>query len=214
MKQENDNQPQTVKYTAVEKGNRWSVKDIILTVVMSAVAIAIMMVISFGTMFNHVLNLIFTMGIVFFAMSPLFVFTAIKVNKRFVMSVFFGLYIIYSAFSYWYSMIPLLGIMFIIELFMRKKDSYKTPWKVAASYGLMGAASCGTSYFMLLNWGSASETMLAQGISQEYMDNYIAWYTNPGIAIGIFAFTTLAAAAGCLISFAMFKKHFKKTGVL
>jgi len=205
---------QTVKYTAVEKGNKWTVKDIILTVVLSAVAIAVMTVLNMATMGNYVINLIFTMGLVFFFMSPFFVFAAIKVNKSFVMLVFFALYIIFNLFSFWYSMIPLLATILLIELFMRKKDSYKTRWKLVTAYGIVGAGAVSTSYVIFLVWGTAQETMLAQGMTQEYLDTYHAWYTNPGIALGVYAFTVFCCVTGSFISYNVLKKHFEKTGIL
>jgi uncharacterized membrane protein len=68
-------------YTALEKGNRWSIKDITLTVIFSVLAIVILVAVNFITMFNTTLNLVFAMGIIFFLISPLYAFVSTRIVK-------------------------------------------------------------------------------------------------------------------------------------
>jgi energy-coupling factor transport system substrate-specific component len=203
-----------VKYTALEKGNRWSIKDIILTIILSVAAMAVLLLVNFVTMFNHTLNLVFAMGIMFFLCSPLFMFAAVKVNKRFIMTVFFAIYTIYSAFSTWYNALILVAALIIIEAFMWKKDSYKTLWKSTLAFCIMGAATVSLSYTTFFFWDDYQAMALGSGMSQAYLDSFYQTYTTPGLVVGVYAFTIACCIAGCILSYFMFKKHFEKTGIL
>lgn len=203
-----------VKYTAQDKGNRWSVKDIILAVIFSVLAMALLMVVNFVTMFNDKLNLIFAMGILFFLMSPLYMFIAIKINKRFVMAMFFAIYAVYCAFSTWYNALVLLAAIILVEVFMWKKDSYKTLWKSTVAYSIMGVATVSLSYTTFIFWDNYQSTALASGMSQTYLDDFYRLYHTPAVIVGIYAFTIACCIAGCILSYAMLKKYFKKTGIL
>lgn len=202
------------KYTAIDKGNKWSVKDIILAVIFSVLAIVILMVVNFATMFNSTINLVFAMGVIFFLISPLYIFAANKINKRFVMTIFFAIYLIYTFFTTWYNGLAIVLALIIIEVFMWKKDSYKTLWKSIIAYTVMGAATVSLSFTTFIFWDSYKTMALQSGMAEGYLEVFQATYTNPGIIAGIYAFTVICCIAGCLLSNLMFKKYFKKTGIL
>jgi energy-coupling factor transport system substrate-specific component len=200
-------------YTALEKGNRWSVKDITLTVIFSVLAIAILVAVNFITMFNTTLNLVFAMGIIVFLISPLYVFVSTRVNKRFVTTVFFVIYLIYIFFTTWYNGLLFVATLMVVEAFMWKKDSYKSLWKNTVAYSLVGAAAVSMSFTTFAFWEDYQSMALQSGMPQEYLDAFWATYTDPVLVIGVYAFTIACCVAGCLLSRAVLKKHFDKAGV-
>ena len=67
---------------------------------------------------------------------------------------------------------------------------------------------------ILAFWETFSSNALASGMTQEYIDSYLSYYTQPGWLAFILIFTVACGFAGSLIGSRMMKKHFGKAGVL
>ncbi|MDR2103591.1 MAG: MptD family putative ECF transporter S component [Treponema sp.] len=202
--------------TETKKTNRLTVKDIITVLILTILIVVFSFFMSSLTMFNHILNLVFTVGIILFIIAPVFLVMVHRVNKGGVMAIFMGIIaVIYIIMGYWY--VGLLTVLAAIpcEIIMAKPDSYKRPWKNTVLFAIFGLSLLSTNFLPVWwFWEAFEKTALSGGMSAGYIQAYRDFYTNPPIVAGIIAFSLLASVMGCRAGYGLLNGYFKKAGLI
>ena len=68
----------------MKETNKWSVKDVITTVLLSAVLIVIQLVINMVCMANDFVSMVLSVGITMFLCAPVYMLMVSRIGKRFV----------------------------------------------------------------------------------------------------------------------------------
>ncbi|MDR2202193.1 MAG: MptD family putative ECF transporter S component [Clostridiales bacterium] len=191
-----------------------TVKDIITLTVLTVLMIVIAFGLNTATMFNHILNLVFAMGLICFLIAPLYVLMAHRVNKTGTIAFFMVAYALANTvMGYWYVGLFIAVCAVVCEVIMFKPNSYKTPWKNCIAFGIFSFTMLSTSFLPLwLFWDKFYATSTASGMSAEYLNTFKNFYTNGGILTGIAAFTVCAAVLGVIVGYVILNKYFKKAG--
>jgi putative ECF transporter S component (TIGR02185 family) len=202
--------------TETKKSTRLTVKDSITVVILTILIVVFSFLMSSFTRFNHILNLVFTVGIILFIIAPVFLVMVHRVNKRGVMALFMGIIaVIYLLMGYWYvgALTALAAIP--CEIIMAKPGSYKRPWKNTVLFAVFSLSLLATNFLPIWwFWDAFEKTALSGGMSAEYIQTYRDFYTNPRIVAGILAFSLLSAVLGCRAGYGLLNNYFKKAGLV
>ena len=181
----------------MDKKKKWTVKDVITTVLLSAVLIVIQLVVNMVCMANDFVSMVLSVGITMFLCAPVYMLMVSRIGKRFVTLIY----------------MTILGVIFLLM----------GNWFLLPYYVLVGIL-CEAILSLLYNgvnllpiwffWDTYYDFALASGMEQSYIDSYVRYYTSPGWLAFILLFTTLMGFLGCMVGSRLIRRHFQKAGVL
>ena len=185
----------------MKETNKWSVRDVITTVLLSAVLIVIQLVVNMVCMANDFVSMVLSVGITMFLCAPVYMLMVSRIGKRFVTLIY----------------MTILGVIFLLM-----GNWFLLPYYVLV--GILCEAILWTAASLLYNgvnllpiwffWDTYYDFALASGMEQSYIDSYVRYYTSPGWLTFILLFTTLMGFLGCMVGSRLIRRHFQKAGVL
>ena len=208
----------SVEYKVVfmKETNKWSVRDVITTVLLSAVLIVIQLVVNMVCMANDFVSMVLSVGITMFLCAPVYMLMVSRIGKRFVTLIYMTLLgVIFLLMGNWFLLPYFIVTGVICEVILWTRGG-------SGDHKLMTAA--GTAASLLYNgvnllpiwffWDTYYDFALASGMEQRYIDSYVRYYTSPGWLAFILLFTTLMGFLGCMVGSRLIRRHFQKAGVL
>jgi energy-coupling factor transport system substrate-specific component len=194
------------------RAGRMNVRDLatigIFTVLMTIIAVVIAIASSFVLYFS----LFVSSPIIAFILAPFYMYMVLKVHKR-------GTAFLYGlifAFIYVISGTPYLAVWFLLaaaagELSMAGAGAYTNPFRVAVSWIVFTLFRATNG--MIDIWFFTKQ-YLASGVSRAHFFQVARFYNSVPWVMLILALAAAGAAAGCLVSAGMIKRHFQKSGLL
>ena len=196
--------------------NRWKVKDVITTALMSVLLIVIQLAVNMICMANDFVSMVLSVGFTMLLCGPVYFLMVSRVHKRFVTLVYMTLLgIIFLLMGNWFLLPYFIAIGLLCEAMLWRQGSYQDPVRLTATWTLASLLYNGVNLLPVwFFWDTYYSFALASGMEQSYIDSYVHYYTAPGWIIVILIFTTLCGFIGSLIGQRLIKKHFKKAGIL
>jgi len=184
----------------MKETNKWSVKDVITTVLLSAVLIVIQLVINMVCMAND----------------PVYMLMVSRIGKRFVTLIYMTLLgVIFLLMGNWFLLPYFIVTGVICEVILWKEGSCQKPKRLTAAWTAASLLYNGVNLLPIwFFWDTYYDFALASGMEQSYIDSYVRYYTSPGWLAFILLFTTLMGFLGCMVGSRLIRRHFKKAGVL
>lgn len=196
--------------------NRWSVRDLISAVLLSAVLIVIQVIVTMVTMANHFVSMVLSVGIITLLCGPVYCLLVSRVGKRGASLVYMTILgLIYLLMGNWYLLIHFMLVGIICEAILWKKNPQKNPWQITAAWTTASLLYNGINLLPIwFFWDVYYRFALSSGMEQAYIDSYRKYYTSPKWLIFILSFSTFCGFIGGQIGRRLLSKHFKKAGVL
>ena len=199
-----------------EKTNKWTVKDVITLVLLTAVLIVIQLVINMVCMANDFVSMVLSVGIMMFLCAPVYMLMVSRMNKRFVTVIYMTILgFIFLLMGNWFLLPYYVVVGLLCELILWKKGSAQNPNRLTASWTLASLLYNGVNILPIwFFWDTYYSFAVASGMEQSYIDSYVRYYTSPGWLVIILIFTTAMGFLGCLYGRRLISRHFRKAGVL
>lgn len=196
--------------------NTWSVRDMITTVLLSAVLIMIQMVVNMVTMANHFVSMVLSIGIAVLLCGPVYCLLVSRVNKRGASLVYMTILgVIYLLMGNWYLSVYFVLVGAVCEAILWKSGSCRNLHRVTGAWTMASFLYNGINLLPLwFFWDTYYRFAVSSGMDQSYIDAYRHYFTSPGWLIFILLFTTACGFIGSLAGRRLLNKHFKKAGVL
>ena len=196
--------------------DKWSVRDVISTVLLSAVLIVIQVIVTMAAMPNHFISMVLSVGIITLLCGPVYCLLVSRVGKRGVSLVYMTILgLLYLLMGNWYLLIYFVLVGILCEVILGKKDSRQSPWRITAAWTTASLLYNGINLLPIwFFWDTYYRFAISSGMEQAYIDSYRSYYTSPGWLIFILLFSTLCGFIGSQIGKSLLVKHFKKAGVL
>ena len=192
----------------MKTNNKWTVKDVITTVLLTVLLIGIHFVVITVSMVNQFFNCVLSPGVSMFFSAPVYMLMVSRVNKRFVSLTY----------------LTILGVFFLLtgNLFRFGRPTMRGGTMEAGNAKRLTFAWAMVSLFynggnllpLLFFWDTFYAFAVASGMDQSYIDSYIQYYTSPGWLIFIVSFSVICGFLGSILGSRLIGKHFKKAGVL
>ena len=198
-----------------QKENKWTVKDVITTVLLSLLLIVIQLVISMVCMVNNFVSMVLSVGITMLFCAPVYFLMVTRIHKHFVSLIYMTfLGVIFLLMGNWY-LLPYYILTGIICEAILWKDGWNDKRKITIAWTVSSLLYNGVNLLPLwFFWDTYEAFAKSSGMSQSYIDAFIHYYSSPYYLTFIIVFTTLLGFIGSLISCKLINKHFKKAGVL
>ncbi len=196
--------------------SKWTVKDVITTVLLSIVLIMVQLIVNMVCMMNHFVSMVLSVGFTMFLCAPVYCLLLHRVRKHFVSLVYMTIIgSIFLMMGNWY-LLPLFFINGIIcEIILWKDVSSRTPKQITASWTAASLLYNGINILPIwFFWDTYYDFALKSGMEQNYIDSYVEYYTSPEWVAFIVIFTAAMGLIGSLIGNKLMNKHFKKAGLL
>lgn len=195
---------------------KWSVKDVITTVLLSVLLIAIQLIVNMVCMANHFVSMVLSVGITMLLCGPVYCLLVRRVNKRFVTLVYMSILgLVFLLMGNWYLFPYFVVIGCLCEAILWREASRRKAGRLAAAWTLASLLYNGVNLLPLwFFWDTYHDFALKSGMEQSYIDSYVHYYRSPGWLAFILLFTTACGLVGSLIGGRLMGKHFKKAGVL
>lgn len=190
-------------------------KDVILVTLLTALCIVINTIVIVPFAANLLLVLWLVGGIDMLLCGPIYMLMVSKAPRYGTQLLFSFLFAVYYFITNGMLLISLMifGLGVVRELMMLK-GGYRSPVRLTLSYAVYGVGVMFAPIIMLMTTkDQMAATMLANGLTQEYVDNVFAVYSAPNILIGT-AVTIAGAVLGCFLGYRMLKKHFMPAGIV
>lgn len=195
--------------------NRIGLKDIVLVTLLTAIMIGIQTVVVMPFAVNLKFVLWFVGGIDGLLCGIIYCLMMAKAPKTgtaFFYSLIFAVY--YFMVN---SMIAISGVILgaglLMELVLRN-GGYKSKGKVTIAYVLFGVSLMMAPNLLILLQKDAMVTgLLANGVTQEYIDAMFSVYSAPNIGIGVLL-TIVGSVVGTRIGFRVLNRYFVSSGIV
>lgn len=190
-------------------------KDVILITLLTALCLVICTVVVLPFSANIKLVLWLVSGIEVLLCGPIYTLMCAKAPRRGTMILFAFLFAVYYYFTN--SMIVISLMIFAIGILMELivlGDGYRNPARLSIALSIFGVGiMMSPVVLMFSSKTSLAETMLASGLTQEYIDSVFSVYSVTNILIGVVV-TIIGAVTGCLLGYRLMKKHFAPAGIV
>ena len=195
--------------------NKWSVKDVITTVLLAVLLIVIQLVINMVCMVNDFVSMVLSVGISMLLCAPVYFLMVSRVHKRFVSLVYMTILgLVFLIMGNWY-LLPYYMVVGVICELILWKNGWESKKKMTAAWTLASLLYNGVNLLPLwFFWDTYYDFALSSGMEQSYIESFVYYYTSPAWLTFIIVFTTICGFLGCLIGGKLIQKHFKKAGVL
>jgi energy-coupling factor transport system substrate-specific component len=195
------------------KNNKLQGKDFIFVGIFTAIFLAITVIVS-GCAFLPILQIMVS-PICALLYAPVYLLYLAKVGKPFaitilgvICSAFVGLLVYGNIFCFLVNM-----LFFIVAELIAKAGGYKNLKLNAISYFVVSFWTMGESGSFWFFKDFASELSLNGGYSQEWVDG-VSKLSTPLSFVIVLAAIAVAAIISIVFAKGMFKKHFKKAGII
>ena len=195
--------------------NRWTVRDVITTVLLTVVLILIQLVINMVCMVNDFVSMVLSVGLTMLLCAPIYFLMVGRVRQRGVSFVYMTILgIVFLIMGNWYLLPYYMVIGAICEAILWK-NGWKSKKKMTAAWTIASVLYNGVNLLPLwFFWETYEKFALSSGMEQSYIDSFVRYYSSPGWLIFIILFTTICGFIGSLTGGRLMDKHFKKAGVL
>ena len=194
---------------------KWTVKDVITTVLLSALLILIQLVVNMVCMVNDFVSMVLSVGFTMLLCAPVYFLMVSRVRKRFVSFIYMTILgIVFLIMGNWY-LLPYYMVIGVICEVILWKNGWESKKKMAAAWTVASLLYNGVNLLPLwFFWDTYEAFAVSSGMEQSYIDSFVRYYSSPGWLIFIILFTTACGFIGSLIGGRLMDKHFKKAGVL
>ena len=195
---------------------KWSVKDVITTVLLSAVLIVIQLLVNMVCMVNDFVSMVLSVGIAAFLCAPVYMLMVSRIGKRFVTLIYMTLLgAIFFLMGNWFLLPYFIVVGFLCEAILWKQGSCDNSNRMTASWTVASFLYNGINLLPIwFFWDTYYDFAISSGMEQSYIESYVHYYTAYGWIIFILMFTTLMGFLGCMLGIHLIHRHFKKAGVL
>lgn len=143
----------------MKETNKWSVKDVITTVLLSAVLIVIQLVINMVCMANDFVSMVLSVGITMFLCAPVYMLMVSRIGKRFVTLIYMTLLgVIFLLMGNWFLLPYFIVTGVICEVILWKEGSCQKPKRLTAAWTAASLLYNGVN--LLPIWFSGTPTMI------------------------------------------------------
>lgn len=196
--------------------NKWSVRDVISTVLLSAVLIVIQVVVTMATMASHFISMVLSVGIITLLCGPVYCLLVSRVGKRGVSLAYMTILgLIYLFMGNWYLLLHFILVGIICEVILWRKNSPQSPWRITAAWTTASLLFNGINLLPIwFFWDIYYSFAVSSGMERTYIESYRSYYTSPKWLTFILLFSTVCGFIGSQIGKGLLDKHFKKAGVL
>ena len=194
---------------------KWTVKDVITTVLLSALLILIQLVVNMVCMVNDFVSMVLSVGFTMLLCAPVYFLMVSRVRKRFVSFIYMTILgIVFLIMGNWY-LLPYYMVIGVICEVILWKNGWESKKKMAAAWTVASLLYNGVNLLPLwFFWDTYEAFAVSSGMEQSYINSFVQYYSSPGWLIFIILFTTACGFIGSLIGGRLMDKHFKKAGVL
>ena len=177
----------------MDKKKKWTVKDVITTVLLSAVLIVIQLVINMVCMANDFVSMVLSVGITMFLCAPVYMLMVSRIGKRFVTLIYMTLLgVIFLLMGNWFLLPYYVLVGILCEAILWKEGSCQKPKRLTAAWTAASLLYNGVNLLPIwFFWDTYYDFAIASGMEQSYIDSYVRYYTSPGWLAFILLFTTL-----------------------
>ncbi len=200
----------------MKKSSKWSVNNVITTILMSLLLIVIQFAVNMVFMFNEFTSMVLSTGVTMLLLAPIYFLMVQKVNKRGVSFVYYSIVgIVYLIMGNWYLLPYMMIVGAILGLILLKEGSFNDSKKLSMAWITASLLQNGVNILPIVLFWNAWENFARQsGMSDEYIKAYAHYFTDAKWVIFIIIFTTLCGVIGSVFASKLLKKHFKKAGIL
>lgn len=194
---------------------KWTVKDVITTVLLSVLLILIQLVVNMVCMVNDFVSMVLSVGFTMLLCAPIYFLMVGRVRQRGVSFVYMTILgIVFLIMGNWYLLPYYMVIGAICEAILWK-NGWKSKKKMTAAWTIASLLYNGVNLLPLwFFWDTYEKFALSSGMEQSYIDSFVRYYSSPGWLIFIILFTTICGFIGSLTGGRLMEKHFKKAGAL
>lgn len=194
---------------------KWTVKDVITTVLLSVLLILIQLVVNMVCMVNDFVSMVLSVGFTMLLCAPIYFLMVGRVRQRGVSFVYMTILgIVFLIMGNWYLLPYYMVIGAICEAILWK-NGWKSKKKMTAAWTIASLLYNGVNLLPLwFFWDTYEKFALSSGMKQSYIDSFVRYYSSPGWLIFIILFTTICGFIGSLTGGRLMEKHFKKAGAL
>lgn len=197
------------------KTNKLGLKDIVLITLLTAISIGIQTLVLMPFMANLKYVLWFVSGIDWLLCGVIYCLMMAKSPKTgtaFTMSFIYAVYYFFMNSMIFISLM-IVGSGLLMELILWKQG-YKSKMRLTLAYILFGLTiMMAPNILILLQKDAVVAGLLANGLTQEYIDSMFAVYSAKNLIIGALI-TTLGAILGSQIGFRVLGKYFVAGGMV
>ena len=199
-----------------KQSSRWTVRDVITTVLLSVVMIVIQAALNVIFMFNNFASMVLSTGVIVLILGPVYALLITRVAKRGASLAYLTMVgMVYLASGNWYLLPWYVLVGLTCEAILWRGGSCQDSRKVIAACTVSGFLHQGTNLLpIVLFWDTYYAFSTSAGQDPTYVNDYLLYYTNPAWLAFILAFTLVCALAGGVIGGRLIQKHFQKAGVL
>ena len=194
---------------------KWTVKDVITTVLLSVLLILIQLVVNMVCMVNDFVSMVLSVGFTMLLCAPIYFLMVGRVRQRGVSFVYMTILgIVFLIMGNWYLLPYYMVIGAICEAILWK-NGWESKKKMTAAWTIASLLYNGVNLLPLwFFWDTYEEFAVSSGMEQSYIDSFVRYYSSPGWLIFIILFTTICGFIGSLTGGRLIDKHFKKAGAL
>ena len=117
----------------MKETNKWSVRDVITTVLLSAVLIVIQLVVNMVCMANDFVSMVLSVGITMFLCAPVYMLMVSRIGKRFVTLIYMTILgVIFLLMGNWFLLPYYVLVGILCELILWKEGSCQKPKRLRA----------------------------------------------------------------------------------
>ena len=199
----------------MKQENKWSVKDVITTVLLTVLLIAIQLITNMVCMVNDFVSMVLSVGIMMLLCAPVYFLMVSRVHKRLVTFVYMTILgLVFLMMGNWY-LLPYYMVVGVLCELILWKNGWESKKKMTAAWTLASLLYNGVNLLPIwFFWDTYYDFAIASGMEQSYVESFVHYYTSTGWLLFILLFTTACGFLGSLIGGKLINKHFKKAGIL
>ena len=158
----------------MKETNKWSVRDVITTVLLSAVLIVIQLVVNMVCMANDFVSMLLSVGITMFLCAPVYMLMVSRIGKRFVTLIYMTLLgVIFLLMGNWFLLPYFIVTGVICEVILWKRGACGDPKRMTAAWTAASLLYNGVNLLPIwFFWDTYYDFALASGMEQSYIDSF------------------------------------------
>lgn len=192
-------------------------RDVVLVTLLTALWLVIAVMIIGGiTAVNMFAGFVVAPMLALAVCGVIFVLMCAKAPRRgtlLLMSVIIGLYVFLTSGFVVVAVIDVAAGV-LMEIIVSGKDGYRNPVRLTIAYAVFGICwNVAPAAQILVAKESMIETFLAQGLTLEYIESTMSYYSVTNLALAVVSIA-IGAVIGVAIGRRLLKKHFAPAGVV
>ena len=195
--------------------NKWTVKDVITTVLLTVLLIFIQLVVNMVCMVNDFVSMVLSVGFTMLLCAPVYFLMVSRVRKRFVSLIYMTILgLVFLIMGNGYLLPYYLAVGAVCEVILWK-NGWESKKKITAAWTVSSLLYNGVNLLPLwFFWDTSEAFAISSGMDQSSIDSFVRYYSSAGWLAFIVVFTTACGFLGSIIGGRLMNKHFKKAGVL